>query len=317
MLNVETNKAKQEWSLQFCTADETRQFVKTVVEQKLARNEGGKRLMQQMVYWKKAYQLLSQMALPPAVWWKNSEIIVAAAVTGKVHPNYYVKALTLINEFGDFLTDARGLPTYKRVGFRAYDRSRLAAAYGEDRLSNRVSQPLSPQILQRHKSEFQEPHYNFLAICLAFGLRPSELDRMKTDPTSYRVGKEPTYTYLEVCQQKLKGIAKDKRWKRIPVHETAQRRLLPVLLSGEWKRPRASAVKKILGREFGLYSGRKEFAAQMIQKGWRFEDASKMLGHLNVRTTEQYYIDPAKLLADRTLNALEHRKSKTKQKGEE
>jgi integrase len=187
----------------------------------------------------------------------------------------------------------------------------MAEAVG-DRLGKKAAVPLTAGLLYSVGRGLDAGYFNYLYITLHLGLRPSELDRTKTDSNSYRVVKEEGYTFLDVYQGKLRAIASDKRWKRIVIAGTSQKNSLELILAKDFKKPPIYELKKVFKDRIRLYSGRKGFAKNMLKAGWAFEDASRMLGHTSVTTTSKYYIDGESLRKDLAMSAIKRWEDKKK-----
>lgn len=287
----------------FCTQEDLTEFVNLVLFQKICRSTDQKRFEQLYYHLAKSLELTRGIFLGPEMWGSQAELFYNAGEHLQIVPSYFVKMLFVLNELGGFLCAKRGKHFSRIPQPKKNSRERMAEA-AKDKLNKKVAQPLNSKTISEITKKLGQKKSNYVYVTLHLGLRPSELDRTLTAPDSYRVVVEEGYTFLDIYQGKLKAIAADKRWKRIPIVENTQQKALEILLSKDFVKPTSYELRKNFDGKVKLYSGRKGFAKSMLERGWAFEDASRMLGHSSVATTAKYYIDAEALRKDLAMSAV-------------
>lgn len=247
----------------------------------------------------------------------NASAFYDEARRQKTHPSYFLKALALINDYGKFLASREGGYVYEDVPApNGYESQQMLQAIEEaGRPLGRTMKPITLELLEANKAAMPVRFYNFMFAMLWLGLRPSELSRaLQKGADSWSIEVLDGHQVLCLRQNKLQQLGKEDRMKLIPIVEPEQKVALQLLTSGSAEtiaRPLVKTVHAYLGKEVGLYSSRKAFAKLMLSRGWRFEDASKMLGHQSLKTTENYYIDKRSLATARAKEALKYRLTKS------
>jgi integrase len=296
-------------------------FIRLVLE--LNQEQSKNYLRNRKLYWNKAKEILTAVMkdLPdPMMWAGMSEVFYKEAEKRSYHPTYFEKVLAVVNEWGKFLV----LHEKKRSDYqpikapKGFHKQRLVDAVTKaKRPLSKASKPLTWPMLCRAKGLLtNEDHWNYLFILFAFGLRPSELNKMVSDKSTFRVEEVEGVTVLHIFQGKLGQLDAQERWKHIPVDDPAQKKALDLILARQFKRPCADTVRRVLPPGYGLYAPRKGFALHMVRKGWTLEAASRYLGHSSTKTTEAYYVDRNELKTMQLLVDVKERRERRKKKAE-
>ena len=92
-----------------------------------------------------------------------------------------------------------------------------------------------------------EENYNWLLVSIWFGLRPIEIDNLKSPQGKlWDLVEESGYMVLKVYQSKLSNLDRDKRWKYVPCLFPEQENLIELIQEGNFKRPLSKTIKNIL-----------------------------------------------------------------------
>lgn len=230
-------------------------------------------------HWRFVRILIVNLKLLPNEYFSNKEQIYKYFINLKCSPDYANKLLRILNLWGDFnLPNFRPVPPPKGIV-----KNQIADTYADSEDYRGESDPLTPEDLKKLK--VREDYYNWLFISVWFGLRPSEIDRLK-NPKNVKITQDSGVKILNVFQEKLSGIDRAKRWKLIPVLYPEQEIALGFVVSLNFRRPHS---KVILPPKVTLYGGRKGFVDLMLDRGQSLEDISMWMGHQSIETTWKKY----------------------------
>ncbi len=155
------------------------------------------------------------------------------------------------------------------------------------RPGNRVSEPLSFEMLVAKKDKLRPEHYNWLYVSCAFGLRPSETDNLKGEYPC-RFEEKKGVTRLLIFQSKLKG--EDDPWKKIPILIPEQKRAKILIEAGAAiKRPSNKILQSVFGPGFTGYCARNNFIPMMFELGKTMQEVARWLGHRSLQRTYEYF----------------------------
>lgn len=243
-------------------------------------------------YWNTARRILDAAALPPEKWISSPEQFYKQFLERKMSRAYIKKVLPMINAWGLFQS-RKQLKPFDPVPYppKHWLDEISEAYYDKDNIQGgRESSPLSLERLVASEAHWHPAEYRWLRFSVLFGLRPSEVDILNkpsdTRTWSVEPGAVPIFC---LYQKKLKGVAPDKRTKRIPAILPAQQELLRS--EGPVKRPGRKKIIAAFGESITLYGGRKNFIQFMKSQGQRFENISAWLGHMDLRRTYQHYFN--------------------------
>lgn len=161
------------------------------------------------------------------------------------------------------------------------------------------AEPLQWVDLRNAKDKFESEglieHWNWMFIATWFGLRPLEVDNLRNPKfTKIEWSDEHECDVLKVYQSKLVGIAREKRWKPIPIYTKEQKQALMVMRSGQFKRPLNKTLQRLLGDGIQTSSPRKGFVDLMLALGFELIDISIIMGHQTIKQTRTTYKDRQK-----------------------
>lgn len=231
-------------------------------------------------------KLAKSLKLLPHDYKENEKLIYKYFESNRMSLDYSKKIISLMNRWGHFYAKQLNRFFEPVAPMRGIARERIADAHENKAGVRTESHPLSPELLESKKSKLNEANYNFLFITVWFGLRPSEAISFK----DFKIQTNDEGTkFLVVYQSKLKGLAKDKRYKAIPVLFKEQEIALKIIEAGDIKAPIYKIMRSVFGESYGLYAGRKGFTDLMLNKGYSLEDVSLWLGHASIETTWKRY----------------------------
>lgn len=239
-------------------------------------------------HWRAIEKLTKELKKGPSEFSKNPEILYQYLKNKAWSLSHIRKILRMYNLWGrHYCLETNkvfieiDMPTGKM-------RTSIVKAYKEriktQQILEKESYPLSPEMLEAAKDKLEERHYNWHYISIMFGLRPDEVDQLRTDPTSWKITIDEGVKCLDVRQDKLKNLPEDKQWKLIPILFPEQELALAIIRSGNFKRPLTKTSRKI---HPGVtpYGGRKYFEYMMIElKGYSIETVGSWMGHQNINT---------------------------------
>ncbi len=273
----------------------TEQFVS---ELEVMYKNNHERLETVLQHWTSAQKIIEQIQQTPEKFFENRFGIYAYFKTKAWSPDYMKRITKILNQWGGFYG--------RKTGKFFEEIPRISGSWKEDVLDAREEKhyvrvpatPLEWSNLQNTETEFKnaglEEKWNWLFIAFHFGLRPSEVDSLK-DIKSYKIETDANnkIPVLRVYQSKLKMLAKDYRWKTIPIHSKRQQKAIELIKSGQFDRPLTKTISRLIGDGFDTYSPRKGFTDMMLNEGWQLEDISVFMGHSSIETTWRHYKNKA------------------------
>lgn len=254
------------------------------------------RIVTVMHHWSTSKKIIVELKLDPKDFYSNKHKIYNYFIKRKFSTDYSGKILRVMNLWGHFFSMSTNSFFQPIPRPKANEKQKLAEAREDKTGVRREASPLTLTALNKVKTTFEnndlKNHWNWLAIALWFGLRPSEVDGL-TSLKNWRIEKDPVkkIDILMIYQSKLSNIPKEKRWKPIPIIFKEQKELIKFIKSQEFKRPLVKTLKKYIGDGIDNYSPRKGFTDLMLENGFSIEDISIFLGHRNIETTWRHYKD--------------------------
>jgi integrase len=248
-----------------------------------------------LTHWKKLKTIILDLQLEPSQYVDNKEKIYDWFIEREVSLEYALKLIGMLNQWGD-LNCRRQSAYFKAVPMpKGRDRQMIADTYYDSEGFRGESSPLTPQMLDAKRDTLKEPQYKWLAISLWFGLRPYEVDNLKTpDPKLWRIVRNDLLgvDVLEIYQSKLTAVPRDKRWKRIPVFHPKQIEALEYIKAGDFKKPLVKVMPLVFdtGR-ITFYGGRKGFEGLMTELGQDLREIASWMGHQSIERTWTKYRD--------------------------
>lgn len=245
-------------------------------------------------HWRAARRILCELRIDVSEWEARKRAFYSLFTREAISPAYLQKLVRIINLWGKFITRKRGIFFEPLPYPRGYDKERIADAYFDSSDGGYESLPLTPAMLEAKRGSLEEKHLNWLYLSLWFGLRPEEVDSLRSSER-FRIEKHEGKQVLFVYQTKLTGIARDKRWKYIPCLQPEQVKALSVIRSAKFSRPLSKTVQAHFGEGVLLYGGRKGFEHLMGQLGYALEYISTWLGHQSIERTWRNYKNKQKV----------------------
>lgn len=252
------------------------------------------------VAWKLAKQIIGSQETPPWEWQWNLGPLWKLLVERALSEDYAFRVWSALRLYGRYYSAKSGRgKEYVLPGMPHTALNQLKRAFNAktgDKYKPAVMEEKHLDILKVLRPE----HYNWIAIAFWFGLRPQEMNpaKWKVLPDTRTPARYPWA--LHVVQGKLEAQAVDPllQWKGIPALLPEQVALLPLIQSGEFKRPSESVldrIKEVLGVErFQLKSPRRGFVPLMLARGYSRKQANRWLGHVDPELTilKKSYDDP-------------------------
>lgn len=240
--------------------------------------------------------MCNDLKIQPSEYRDSAKKIYKYFIKQKTSLSYCGKLITFLNRWGKFKSKKNGAYFEPVPVPRGNEKSAITEAQQTRTGTNTPlgvrteSLPLSPSALLGAKEDFKPEQYNWLKLTVWFGLRPEEVDLLH-DSKRFKIEKNKQHNLivLHIYQTKLKGIAAEKRWKKIPLIFKEQQDCLEIIESGKFDRPLHKVVRNHLGLGITLYAGRKAFTDLMLSKGQKLEDISMWLGHKDISTTWEHY----------------------------
>lgn len=249
-------------------------------------------------HWTAAKRVIKSLGVLPPDYFESRRKIYRYFADEELSVEYLKKVLRFVNLYGKYYARTYRL-YFEDVPYPSgRDREEINDAFFDSGKRSKAALPLTPELLAGAASGMAPEHYRWLYLSFWLGLRPLEVDALK-DPQRFKVTRDKNVTVLHVYQSKLKGIARDKRWKLIPLVEPEQK-AIPVILKEEFKRPLVKTIAHWFGIGHNTYSGRKGFESVMRERGWAFDAVSAWLGHQSLDRTWKSYTDRSRVRLNRT-----------------
>jgi len=272
---------------------ELKEFQEILTEENFGTDQYLKNLHYQFNYIQK---MCTELRIQPSEYKKSSKKIFKYFMSQKTSLSYSCKLVNFLNRWGIFKSRKSGT-FYELVPVpRGNEKSAIVDAQETKRGVNTekgvrtASLPIVPSELYLAGEKLKIEHYNWLFMTVWLGLRPEEVDSLQ-DTKYFKIEKSTQHkiSIIHVYQNKLKGIATEKRWKKIPLIFKEQIECLKIIESGRFERPLHKTVRNHLGQGKTLYGGRKAFTDLMLSKNQKLEDISLWLGHKDISMTWEHY----------------------------
>lgn len=214
----------------------------------------------------------------------------------KISVNYAKRLIAMLNLWGAFHSKYKNKFYEPVQTVKGRIKEKIADAQAtkrgvETRLGVReASEPLGEKTLRDLKSEVAADIYNWFFLSVYLGLRPEEVDSLK-DKTKYKLSLDEAtgVKVLWVYQSKLQAVAKDKRWKLIPLFMENQLLCLDIIAEGNFRKCSYKYARKVLPEGTTFYGGRKNFIDMMLGYGQSLEDIHVWMGHTSIDTSWKHY----------------------------
>ena len=247
-------------------------------------------------HWNTVQKIISELQIDPKDYFSDRKRIFNLYRKHKWSPSY-IKALTaMLNQWGYHCARKSNVFFQPVPRMSSHDLERQVDAREDLEHRRTAADPLKWADLKNQKTTFENQglilQWNWMFISLFLGLRPKETDSLhKKDTWKIEHDKTRNVDVIMVYQSKLTSVARNKRWKPIPLFFNEQIDALKIIKSGEFKRPLNKTLKRLLGDKIETYSPRKGFTDLMLERGFSLEDVSIFLGHANISMTWKHYKD--------------------------
>lgn len=133
-------------------------------------------------YWNRARQILAEVRLEPEDWDDNVHQFYNAFTKRQMSPSYVRQVFPLLNAWGKFIAKRRKCFFVPIPPMRGGNYKKVAEAYFNktQTAGNKESDPLTPELLENKRTEFIPENYRWLLLSVWFGLRPIEVDLLRS-----------------------------------------------------------------------------------------------------------------------------------------
>lgn len=242
-------------------------------------------------HWQFVQDMVTTLQLEPKDFADNKRKIFGYFIKRKISLDYAGKIRRTLNEWGYFVSKQRG-QFFEPVGApKGIEKEKIADSNETSEGKRRPSEKLTEKVLADLIRNLPDGHGEYLSIALYFGLRPSEIQELREKPEHHRIDRVGKTVVLRIYQSKLSGVAREKRWKVIPVILDQQKQALQYIEKDTWSRPLARTLQRLSGVYLTRYCGRKGFTDLMLGYGQELVDISAWLGHTTINRTYHSYKD--------------------------
>ncbi len=239
--------------------------------------------------WAAAQKIICDLNIHPSDWSLSVDVVYDYFTRKKYSWDYSQRIVSAMNRYGHLYCRLMQKSFFPLELNDQKKRAVIEASFGD----GYESEPLSVDALRDLQNKIPDNKFNWLWIAFWFGLRPQEVDMLKSKlwsdgmPTWWLEDQEKT---LVVYQPKLQMVKPKKRYRRIPLKFPEQNIALQMTRSGSFERPLIKQAVKWLPERVSLYGCRHGFACYMDSRGIDIYAISRWLGHQSVKTTERYYV---------------------------
>lgn len=271
------------------------QFEREYLTRKYGDSAEGKRAQ---IVWRASKRVITTIDVPPEEWADTPEIFYRKFKDHTFSFDYSRRILKMMNLWGYFFCRKIGKAFLPVPPIPRKFREEIHERFHENK-QGKKSKPLTPDLLEKAKSNLQVESYNWLYISLWFGLRPSEVDRLH-DTSFWCIAEDDGHSVLKIYQKKLASIPMEYRWKVIPVLFPQQEKALRLIKNGTFKRPLVKTIRMHTQEKIYTYGGRKGFVRLMRSQGRSTYEISAWMGHHSLDRTRQDYEEPARLIIEQS-----------------
>ena len=241
-------------------------------------------------HWRTAQKMLLSLKIDPSDWFEDSLAFYDYFYQKHFSLSYLRKILRIMNLWGFFVCKKTGKPFLPVPSPAGHEKKRLLTAYyAYSAKPSRESAPIIPSQLNAIKQTISPSLYNWIYISVWLGLRPLEVDNLKSkDLYTINTADDGT-TVLWIYQTKLIGVPPLKRWKPIPLLFKEQKEIIHIIQSNKFHRPLVKTMRRHFSEETTLYGGRKGFADLMLSRNQSLENIAQWMGHATIERTWRNY----------------------------
>lgn len=282
-------------------------------EQKIENENFGseKHLQKKKYIFNTIQEIINELKLSPEIYNENNRRIFKYFADHQYSLNYCQKLIYMMNEWGKFAT-RKGSGYFKIIPQPKGEARQKIIKEAQNKTGVRKEAiPMTQELLNRIIGqagvlEITERELNFFKATFYLGLRPDELIKTVNGGKHYtRVSHITGIDVVSIYQEKLQGVAEDKRTKHIPIKFPEQKNAIEIIEAQNFQKPTYKKIRKIAGalrcnygnKILGLYSGRKGFVNWCFDKGEKsYVSVASWMGHLDPSLAYAVYRDRDKVL---------------------
>ena len=273
-------------------------FKEKVLIKRFADGEKEARYQKLLVHWNFVQKMIADLKIEPKDYAEECSQFYRYFQKSRISASYVKKVLRILNAWGIFYArEATGYsiePVKQPLGKK---REAIVDSNYEKGEYVGPSDALTFQYLEtvNAKGILIPENYNWLYLTVWLGLRPTEVDSLKSKNTrcfnvETQILNGVATKVISIYQPKLLNVAADKRWKRIPLFLPEQKKCLKIIDEKCFRRPLNKSLRAAFpDARITCYSGRKGFVDLMMDHEQQILDISMWLGHQSIETTMKYY----------------------------
>lgn len=240
--------------------------------------------------WKAAKRMISTLQIEPSKWFYHDHDFYEYFRQKQYSLGYINSIIALANLWGHFISRKLANPFFPIKKPRGHDRARLIDAYYQkEKSTKKPSRAITVEHLAKISKSINALNFNWIFVSVWLGLRPQEIDNLQ-DESMWKIEILPTKRkVLWIFQTKIVALPPEDRWKPIPLLFEEQLFAFKIIEGKNFKRPLNKTLHKHMGKEYGLYGGRKGFVDLMLSKGQSMENISIWMGHSTLNRTWRSY----------------------------
>jgi len=251
--------------------------------------------------WHAARKLVKELKIETFEWSRRRKAVYQYFAQQALSPDYVRKIISLMNQWGEFLSDKQNRPFKPIPQPRGGDRQVILDAYEDALKAPKDSLPISFDELKEAKKSMQLDHWKWVYVTLWFGLRPDEMRVLYKGAFHYQIEEIQGVRQVVFYQPKKRRMAKAKRYKRVPILFPEQEEALKYIEQKEMAEPLPATMKRHFKKRVHLYAGRKGFQDLMTGKGRSFFEIQDWLGHEDINRTWASYKNRQRALIEKKI----------------
>lgn len=237
------------------------------------------------IHWRTCQRIIRDLAIDPEEWFELKHFFYEYFQKKAYSINYLPKIIGILNQWGHFYCRKFKKPFLQIPSPRGNVAKNINRAFNT-KLGNSLgskdgnaSAPLTPEMLESNRSKLSAENYNWLYLSIWLGLRPEEIDNIKTARIE-RI--KDDLTLIHVYQSKVDA------WKTVPCYLPEQKVAIE-MIDAPMKRPLNKTLQKHIAPNLTCYGGRKNFTDMMLRRGYSLEKISLWMGHKTIERTWRSY----------------------------
>lgn len=185
--------------------------------------------------WRAAQKMIAAIGVEPSDWFYHSRDIYDYFFSQRYSIKYASRILYMANLWGFYICRKMARPFLAVPMPRGFERQRLIEANNEKAKGvSRASLAITPLELTQAKSALNQESFNWIFLSVWFGLRPKEIDDLKS-AEFWKIeilfnGRKILWIY----QTKVVALPPEHRWKPIPILFEEQEFALKIIKDGNF-----------------------------------------------------------------------------------